>query len=333
MTELQYAFPAAGAERSRRWRSWVYVFGPLLGLAAVYGMFALLAPPSFRTAFNFVTILRQTAIVGAAALGMTMVIIAGRIDLSVGSIIAIVTVVIAMLLRQGYGPVSAACGGILAGAAMGVFNGSLIALLRVGPFIVTLGTLLIFRGWAHGLAKNQTVPAPHTWLIQLLASLPPEQQWMIVPPGVWGVAALGLIIAGLLRYTRLGRHLFAVGSNEQTARLCGVNVIGVTIAVYALGGALAGVAGLLQFSRLALGDPTVAAGLELDVIAAVVIGGGSLAGGQGSVVGSLVGALIMTVIRSGCNQMGLENWVQQIVTGSMIVAAVVLDRIRRGKMG
>jgi ribose/xylose/arabinose/galactoside ABC-type transport system permease subunit len=130
-------------------------------------------------------------------------------------------------------------------------------------------------------------------------------------------------------YTRIGRHLFAIGSNEHTARLCGVSVERVKVIVYMLGGAFAGVAGVLQFSRLTVGDPTVAMGVELDVIAAVVIGGGSLSGGEGSILGSIVGALIMTVIRSGCAQMGLPNWVQEMVTGCIIVLAVAIDRWRQ----
>ncbi len=125
--------------------------------------------------------------------------------------------------------------------------------------------------------------------------------------------------------------MIAVGSNEQTARLCGVPVERIKIIIYSLGGAFAGVAGAFQFSRLTVGDPTVATGVELDVIAAVVIGGGSLSGGEGSVLGTIVGALIMTVIRSGCSQMGLPNWVQEIVTGSIIVIAVALDRLRHRK--
>jgi len=145
---------------------------------------------------------------------------------------------------------------------------------------------------------------------------------------VWLLAGLAVATAVVLTHTRLGAHIFAIGSNENTARLCGVPVERVKIAVYALSGALAGLTGVLQFSRLTVGDPTVAVGLELDVIAAVVIGGGSLAGGEGTVVGTLVGAFIMTVIRAGTSQMGLPNWVQEIVTGAIIVVAVAIDRWR-----
>jgi ribose/xylose/arabinose/galactoside ABC-type transport system permease subunit len=152
---------------------------------------------------------------------------------------------------------------------------------------------------------------------------------MVFPPGVWLLFLLAFGVGALLLYTRFGRHVFAVGSNEEAARLCGIDVARVRLAVYALGGLFAGIAGLMQFSRLTVGDPTGAIGLELNVIAAVVIGGGSLSGGEGSVLGCLIGALIMQVIQSGCSQMGWPNWVQEIVTGAIIVAAVTLDRVRR----
>jgi ribose transport system permease protein len=308
--------------------AWLNRLGPLFGLAAIFALFAAVGPESFSSTGNLETIARQTAIVGIAALGMTMIIIAGGIDLSVGSIIALVTVVIAALLQSGAHPLVAALGGIGAGALCGLLNGILITRVRVVPFIVTLGTLLVVRGVAKGLAREQKIDAPLTWLNDLLSALPRNRAWQLVPPGVWLMILLALVIAALLRYTRLGRHIYAVGSNEQTARLCGVAVERVKVVVYTLSATLAGLAGLMQFSRLTVGDPTVAVGLELDVIAAVVIGGGSFSGGEGSVLGTIVGALIMTVIRSGCSQMGLPNWVQEIVTGSIIVLAVALDRLR-----
>jgi len=277
-------------------------------------------------------IVRQTTIVGVAALGMTMVIISGGIDLSVGSIVALSTVVIAWLLRYaGTDPLTATIGGVAAGACFGLISGLLITRLRVVPFIVTLGMMLVVRGTAKGIGREQTIavdPERLAWLEELLASVPKEQSWMLVPPGVWLLVLLAISMAALLRYTRLGRHTFAIGSNEQTARLCGVPVERVKILVYTLCGAFAGLAGLMQFSRLTKGDPTVAIGLELDVIAAVVIGGGSLGGGEGSILGTLVGALIMTVIATGCTWMELPNWVQEIITGAIIVVAVAVDRLR-----
>ncbi|MCS7048937.1 MAG: ABC transporter permease [Verrucomicrobiae bacterium] len=307
---------------------WVGRLGPVIGLVVVYGLFALIAPESFTTVRNLETIARQTAIVGMAALGMTLIIVMGGIDLSVGSTVALSTVVVAGWLQAGGSPWGAMVAGVAAGGLVGAVNGVVITRLRVVPFIVTLGSLLVVRGVAKGLAREQKIDAPASWLEELLAVLPDEQRWMVVPPGVWLMLALAVLVAVGLRFTRFGKHTIAIGSNEATARLCGVAVERVKTLVYTVGGAFAGLAGVLQFSRLTVGDPTVALGLELDVIAAVVIGGGSLAGGEGSVWGSLVGALIMTVIRSGCSQMGLPNWVQEIVTGGIIVAAVALDRLR-----
>jgi len=319
-------------KRTFNWRSWLNTIGPVLGLVVVYGVFVLIAPPSFATTRNMEMIARQTTIVGVAALGMTMVIISGGIDLSVGSIVALSTVVIAWLLRYtGVNPLTAAIGGVAAAAFFGLVSGLLITRLRVVPFIVTLGMMLVVRGVAKGIGREQKIdvdPERLRWLEELLASLPKERSWMLLPPGVWVLIILAVAVAALLRYTRLGRHTFAIGSNEQTARLCGVAVERVKVLVFTLCGAFAGLAGLMQFSRLTVGDPTVAVGLELNVIAAVVIGGGSLSGGEGSILGSLVGALIMTVIASGCTQMGLPNWVQEIITGAIIVLAVALDRLR-----
>ena len=306
--------------------------GAAAGLVAVFILFSALLGGtrglSFADPANLETIFRQTTIVAVAALGMTIVIVAGGIDLSVGAIIALGTVVVAAFLRAGAPPAVAALAGIAAGVGCGGLNGLLVTRLQVVPFIVTLGTMLVVRGVAKGLAHDQKIDAPQSWLNELLARLPADRDWMVFPPGVWLLFLLAFAVGALLLYTRLGRHVFAVGSNEQAARLCGVPVPRVKLAVYLLGGFFAGIAGLMQFSRLTVGDPTGAMGLELNIIAAVVIGGGSLAGGEGSVLGTIIGALIMQVLQSGCSQMGWPNWVQEIVTGAIIVVAVALDRFR-----
>ena len=196
------------------------------------------------------------------------------------------------------------------------------------PFIVTLGTMLVIRGAAKGLAGEVRLEAPTTWLNDLLRR---PDTGILLPWGVWLLALLAILVSLLLRYTTFGRHIFAIGSNERMARLCGVPINARKTAIYTLAAALTGVAGLLQFSRLSVGDPTVAVGLELNVIAAVVIGGGSLLGGRGSVSGALIGSTIMTVIQIGCSQLGLANWVQEIVTGCIIVTAVWLDRVRSAR--
>ena len=235
-----------------------------------------------------------------------------------------------MLLGQGWSPPAAALAGVVSAAVCGAINGLLITGLRVVPFIVTLGTMILVRGAAKGVAGERRIEAPQTWLNDLLRTTAPDERgWL--PAGVWLVLLLALLVGALLRYTRFGRHVFGIGSNERTARLCGVAVPRTKIAIYTLGALLAGVAGVLQFSRLSVGDPTVAEGLELDVIAAVIIGGGSLSGGRGTVIGSLLGATTMAVIQIGCAQKGYPNWVQQIVTGAIIVLAVALDRWRQGR--
>jgi ribose/xylose/arabinose/galactoside ABC-type transport system permease subunit len=259
---------------------------------------------------------------------MTMVIVSGGIDLSVGSVIALSTVTIALLLNHGAPPVLAALGGVAAGSLCGLFIGTLITRLKLTPFIVTLGMWGALRGAAKGLAGEQMVVAPGTWLNDLLRALGEGEGWMLFAPGVWMMLVLAGLVGGLLRYTRVGRHIFAIGSNEQTAHLCGVNVARTKVLVYVLGSAFAGLAGVLQFSYLTVGDPTTAAGAELDIIAAVIIGGASLAGGEGTVAGSLIGALIMTVVANGCTKMEFPNWVQEIVTGGIIIVAVALDRLR-----
>lgn len=308
---------------------WAKKLGPLLGLLLVVALFSSLRPRQFPTAANVEIMLLQTAVVGTAALGMTLVIVSGGIDLSVGSQIALATVGLATLLAHGWSPLAAAGTVVILGGLCGVVIGGLVTGLRLSPFIVTLGMWGGLRGAAKGLANETIVVAPVTWLNDLLTALPPDQTWALVPAGVWLTIALAAVVAVLLRFTILGRHIVAIGSNEQTARLCGVDVTQTKLAVYTLASCLAAVAGVLQYAYLTVGDPTTASGMELDIIAAVVIGGGSLAGGQGSVFGTLVGAVIMTVVANGCTKLDLPNWVQEIVTGLIIVSAVALDRFRQ----
>jgi ribose transport system permease protein len=343
--QLPPAPPVVAVRTGPNWGAVVAKLGPLIGLVFVVTLFSVKEYETFFTIGNFELILRQTAVVGIAALGMTIIIIAGGIDLSVGSAIALVCVSVALLMPheltdpatgatvvKGGLPVTlAALGGIVVGMLVGAVNGALITKLKLAPFIITLGMMSLLRGTAQGLADNTMVyPVNAGFLGRLLMPLNPDHLWMLTP-GVWLMLALAALVSGILRYTRFGRYAFAIGSNEQTARLCGVPVERTKLLIYVLAGALFGVAGVLQFSFLRMGDPTTAVGMELDIIAAVVIGGASLAGGQGTVLGSLVGALIMTVVANGCAKMELDNWVQLIVTGVIIVLAVALDRLRHRK--
>lgn len=299
-------------------------FGPVAGLVAACALFASLRFDTFVTWDNFAIMLQQTAVIGAAALGMALIIISGGIDLSVGSVVALNTVVIALALQHGWPPLSAALAGVAGAACCGLLSGVLITRLRLTPFIVTLGLMGALRGAAKGLAGQQPIYPEETWLNGLMRLGGPGS----LPAGVWLTLGLAVVMAFVLRYTRFGRHVFALGSNEQAARLCGVPIDRRKILVYTLGGVFAGVAAVLQFAYLTGGDPTTSVGLELNVIAAVVIGGASLSGGQGGIAGSLVGALIMSVVANGCTKLGLPNWVQEIVTGVIIVAAVLIDKFR-----
>lgn len=311
------------------WKSWLKKpwFGPLVALICVYCLFAALTPDTFLRTLNLVTMLRQTVVVAIAAVGMALIIVHGGIDLSVGSTVALTTVVAAKCLQGGASPTTTVLTALALGALAGALNGALVVGLRIAPFIATLGTMSALRGVAKGLADEQKIDAPARGLDTWMAVLPGER---LVPYGVWLALAVAVVCALLLSYTRLGRHAVAVGSNELTARLCGVPVTRVRLTIYTLGGLLAGIAGVLEFSTLTVGDPTDSVGLELEAIAAVVIGGGSLSGGQGSVAGTLLGALLLTVIKAGCTHVGMPNWIQEILTGAIIVIAMTLDRVRQG---
>jgi ribose/xylose/arabinose/galactoside ABC-type transport system permease subunit len=302
--------------------------GPVIGLACIVFMFAVLRPRTFATFNNLQIILMQTAVVGTAALGMTVIIISAGIDLSVGSVVALTSVATAIFLARGWPPMVAATGGVVVGCIAGLVTGLAITQLNVMPFIVTLGGLVAIRGLTHQIGNESTVLAPETWLNSLLTIPGAGRQWMLFPPGVWLTIALAALVGASLRYTRLGRHIFAIGSNEQTARLCGIGVARTKTLVYMIGGLFAGLAGVMQFSYLSVGDTTTATGMELDVIAAVVLGGASLNGGQGSVFGTLVGAMIMAVMRNGCTKMSWPNPVQEMVTGGIIVLAVAIDKFQ-----
>ncbi|MGI4787706.1 MAG: ABC transporter permease [Janthinobacterium lividum] len=319
------------APTMRSSRQLLAVLGPFIGLALVVGLFSL--SPAIRGTFlsldNFRGVATQTVIVGLGALGMTMIIISGGIDLSVGSVFALTSVVVARLLNLHVSPVLAVLAAIAVGGVAGAINGTLITKLKVTPFIVTLGILGIVRGLASWLANEQSVDASGYGAgIEKLAATFPEPAWLLVTPGVWITIALGIVTAVILRQTVLGRYIVAIGSNEITSRLSGLRVDRLKITIYALAGLFFGLAGALQFGRLGQGDPTVDVGAELDVIAAVVIGGGSLSGGEGSVLGSLLGALIMALLRNGSQQMGWPAYVEQIIIGMVIIAAVALDRLR-----
>jgi ribose transport system permease protein len=313
----------------QKWLNWV---GPILGLALVILIFSILmeSPARYLSPFNLRIVLAQTVIVAIGAIGMTLIIISGGIDLSVGSVIALTGVITALGLNNGLSPMTAVAAGILMGGLVGVVNGLLITRLKVVPFIATLGMLGIARGTAKWFAGQQTVNVPETWVNDLLVTFP-KPAWLLVAPGVWVTIVLAVVAAVVLRNTVFGRRVFALGSNELAARACGISTNRLKIWIYGLAGLLFGLAGVMQMSRLRQGDPTVAAGSELDIIAAVVIGGGSLSGGEGSIFGALIGALIMAFLRNGCQQIGWPNYIQEIIIGAIIVIAVAIDRWRTSR--
>jgi ribose transport system permease protein len=318
-----------GAVAGARRRQLLARLGPFLGLIAVIAIFALMtdSPSQYLSVRNFRIVVAQTVIVALGAIGMTMIIVSGGIDLSVGSTIALTGVVTALALRDGMAPLLALLLGVGAGGVIGVANGLVITRLKVIPFIATLGMLGVARGLAKWVAAQQTVNIPETWINELAVTFP-RPEWLIVAPGVWLSAFLAILVALVLRRTVFGRRVFAIGSNEAAARACGIPVDRMKIWIYGLAGLLFGLSGVMQMSRLRQGDPTVAIGTELDVIAAVVIGGGSLNGGVGTILGSMIGASIMAVLRNGSQQMGWPNYIQEIIIGAIIVAAVALDRVR-----
>lgn len=332
----------------RRGHSLAATLGPLVALLIVVLLFAYADGwingdrASFWSLRNLRTIAVQTSTVAVAALGMTMIIISGGIDLSAGTALALCATVLAHGLNSGWG-VGLSVGACLTiGGLAGAVNGSLISALRVVPFIITLGSMTVFLGLAKYVAKETTVRPPldaiPPWLPELVTPSP-RVDWVLQPllpnfaNGVWLAILLACIMAFLLHGTVFGRHVFALGSNESTARLCGISVPRTKIAVYMIAGLFVGTAGIYQFARLSSGNPTSGIGLELKIIAAVVIGGGSLSGGRGSVVGTLTGAAIMLVIASGCTALGLRNPMQDIIIGVIIIAAVTVDQLRQGGDG
>ncbi len=307
----------------------INLLAPFLGLILVLVIFSSI--PDVQARFlrlaNLKSVATQSVIVALGAIGMTLIIISGGIDLSAASNIALSSVVVAYAINAGLPPLVAIFLGVATGGLVGFVNGSLITGLRLVPFIITLGMMGIARGVAKWMAGNQKIDAPLTWVNELMAKSP-QPSWLLLAPGVWLMILLAAAMAILLRSTVFGRHVFAIGSNEATARLCGVRTKRAKIIIYTTAGLFCGLSGVMEFSRLTVGDPTVAVGLELDIIAAVVIGGGSLSGGEGSILGSMIGVFIMSFLRNGCTMMGWPNYIQEIIIGVIIVAAVSLDQIR-----
>ncbi|CAA9560716.1 MAG: Ribose ABC transport system, permease protein RbsC [uncultured Thermomicrobiales bacterium] len=302
-------------------------YGIVLALLALVAFFAWRSPV-FLTDDNLLQVLLQASVNTIVALGMTFVIITAGIDLSVGSTAALAGMVAATAMKTGLlglvlpWPVAVLVG-LLVGLLVGATNGLLITWLRITPFIVTLGTLSVVRGLTLIFSEGRPVFGFPEGFNAIAGRVGP------VPVPVLIAAVLTLVVWFVLRYTRLGEYTYAIGGNEEATRLAGVPVTRYKVAVYTLGGALAAVAGIVLTARLRTAEPNAASGYELDAIAATVMGGTSLFGGEGGVVGTIVGALIIATLRNGLNLLNVQAYYQQLAIGLVIILAVALDRFRQ----
>jgi ribose transport system permease protein len=296
---------------------------PFLSLIILFVALSI-ASPHFLTSTNLSSVVRQTAVINIMALGMTMIIIAGGIDLSVGAILAAGGLLGTMSMEKGASILAGVLVGVITGLVCGLINGALTTRLRIAPFIVTLGTLGIFRGAtlmiSNGLPVHKIPPA---------FSFLGEGNILGVPFVLWLLVGCAILTHLTLEHTRLGRYAFAVGSNTDAAVYAGIPVAFHTTAVYAIGGMLTGLAGMIEASRLMTGQPTAGQGYELQAIAAVVIGGGSLHGGEGSVMGTLIGAFVMGLLSNGSDLLGVSPYLQQAIIGAVIILAVTVDELRK----
>jgi ribose transport system permease protein len=290
--------------------------------------------PTFAKLDNLLSVANQTAIYAIIAIGMTMVIITAGIDLGVGSLVALASVTAGIVIRDYLGGKDAGIGMMLAGCSLGVaicaiaglFNGLMITRFRIPPFIVTLATMMIARGLARRFSEElsiQELPESFTWI--------GGSTTLGIPNPVILMVTLYALAHIVMSMTVFGRYVYAVGGNAEAARLSGVPVRRVTLVVYTLCGALAGLGGIVQSSKLGTGDPKLGMMFELDVIAAVIVGGTSLMGGEGRIFGTLIGAFIIAVIKNGLNLMNVGAPDQQIVLGGVVLIAVLIDTLKRSK--
>ncbi len=300
---------------------------PLIGLLLLLVFLGIMVPDTFLQAKNLENILRRSSMIILIAVGMTFVMLTGQIDLSVGSVMAFAGVCGTLAIKHGAGIFPGILIGCAAGLTAGVVNALLTTMLRIPSFIATLGTMGIFRGLT--LVITRALP---------VTDLPPgfgevsAGDWLGVPIPVWIYFGISLTAMLVLRRTVFGRHVYALGSNREAAYHAGIRIHRVILAVFAILGCLTGLAGMLEASRLGSGQPTAGEGYELLAIAAVVIGGGSLSGGEGSILGTLAGAFLMAVLANGCVLLDISPYVQRIVIGALIVFAVALDQGLRRRL-
>jgi ribose transport system permease protein len=318
----------AGLTQSRAHQK-LLAFASLIVLIAGFS----LASPNFRQESNILAILQATSVNGVLAVGVTFVIVTGGIDLSVGTLMTFCAVIAGVTLTYwGLALPFGVLGAILAGAAVGLVSGTFVARLKIPPFIATLGMMLILKGLSLVISGTKPIYFNSTPGFTNIAQGSIVGAVVPAVPVPNGVLILFLVAAAaslILWKTVLGRYTFALGSNEEAVRLSGVNTDRWKMAVYALSGGICGIAGLLIASRLNSAQPALGQGYELDAIAAVVIGGTSLSGGRGTILGTLIGALIMSVLANGLRILSVPQEWQTVVTGSIIILAVYIDMLRR----
>lgn len=296
--------------------------GPLAGLFAIVLVVSIMEP-DFLTLNNLFNILRQVSINALIAFGMTFVILTGGIDLSVGSILALSSAFVAGLMTDGTSALIAVLAGLIVGAVIGALNGMVISLGKVAPFIATLATMTIFRGLTlvYSDGKPITGLSQGGWF-----ELFGRGYFWIFPVPVLTMLIAFAVLYFILKKTTFGRYTYAIGGNEEAAKLMGIQVNKVKIMIYSLSGLMAALAGIILTSRLNSAQPTAGTSYELDAIAAVVLGGTSLSGGRGWIVGTLIGALIIGTLNNGLNLLGVSSFFQLVVKGLVILFAVLADR-------
>ncbi len=344
---------------------------PFGTLVLIIVTLSILRPDTFLSLDNFLNVFRRTSMPGIIALGMTFVIISAGIDLSVGSMLAVSGMIGGLVMSKltGTNPAVAAIAAsiltVFAGAVCGLLNGTLITKLKLPPFIVTLGTMSAFRGVSYVMNDGQPydmptyrylgeglIPLWKTLEVPVAGQFRPEIEKILMPwqsvdletlaegsrvtphgiPISVLIFAVMILLAGfLLKYSRMGRYTYAIGSNKEAAFHSGINVDLNLIAIYAITGLFVGIAAMIQNSRTVSSQPTAGIALELDVIAAVVIGGASLSGGRGTLTGTVVGILLISFLRNGCTMLGISTNIQLIVIGAIIIAAVSVDQLARSK--
>jgi ribose transport system permease protein len=325
--------PTKESATPRAFESLARLLAPLAALILMGTFFTISTGGTYLQPGSLSDIGQQAALIVIVGIGQTLIIVAGGIDLSVGAVVAFTgTFAAVLMIKSGLHPFAAATLGTLAGGVIGFINGALTVKTRLHPFIITLGSMMIFRGLALALteAKNTTrLPELFNGLASGVFPLGPGKQLVIPYVLILYIVVLAFIAHYLLTRTRLGRYCFAIGSNPESSRLSGIAVNKCLTLYFVIAGLLFGFGGVIQAARIRIGQPTVAEGMELEAIAAVVIGGTSLSGGQGSIAGTVLGAILMAALRQGLRMKGLPPHWQTVALGAAIIIAVVYDRYSR----